>query len=163
MLKVGILTHSIRNDWSDPDTVKDRIDEIVRLLSIEGREDLINELEGRDEDGRWFRDEWSGPYGYDLLTPDIYKNVRDVFKICNDIVYQDFYHNYRSLKLLYTGIVAKQVTEGRDPNDLATLIGYKTKDPVEKWTYIGGKLLPMSYITLDEFKRIEKKPYFIGF
>lgn len=61
MLKVGILTQSIRGDWND---ISERLDEIEYILRQEGKDDLLEEIiESRDEiyyDGRWFRDCWSG-------------------------------------------------------------------------------------------------------
>lgn len=189
MIKVGILTESIRGDWND---IGDRICEIKHILYQEGRVDLLNEInESIDyiySDGRWFRDCWSGPYislarsasvdtwyGYNsdqLEIPGVYEKVRSTFKLCEheNIVRMDFMYNYRSCKHLYIGIVAREVKNGRNPKDLSQLIrkfvrsGFIVNDdPLMTWEDIGGKLLSLSDITLDEYRKIEKKSYFIGF
>lgn len=97
-LKIAVLAISIRDNWRE---IGDRLDKIISLCYKIGRQDLVDEIdENRDDiynDGRWFRDSWSGPYGYP--TVETYPLVRKIYDkyICYyyDIEYYDDMYNYR--------------------------------------------------------------------
>lgn len=57
----GALALDLRGDWSD---ARDRHNDLIRLLQEAGEPTLADEAaEWNQDDGRWFRDRWSGPYG----------------------------------------------------------------------------------------------------
>ena len=68
---IGVLTESIRGSWND---TWDRLNAIIKLCGKLGRQDWIDQIENNADyirdDGRWFRDVWTGPYGGDLFKVD---------------------------------------------------------------------------------------------
>jgi hypothetical protein len=67
---IGILAGDIRQGWGEQ--VDDRLDCIIKLSKMIGRNDWVVEIEAnRDDinyDGRWMRDAWSGPYYVEKCT-----------------------------------------------------------------------------------------------
>ena len=85
---IGILAMNIRGDWND---ISSRLKAIIELCGDIDERDLIDQIENDiDEiyyDGRWFRDNWDGPYGPYECTPEL--------------VGQELYDNYAHLLTTY--------------------------------------------------------------
>jgi hypothetical protein len=68
---VGAIALSIRDDWSDPFFNRCKVEKMKEILKHFNNRYLyqIYKLDSSIydilEDGRWMRDEWDGPYGYD--------------------------------------------------------------------------------------------------
>ncbi len=55
---------------------------MTELLRLINRHDLVNELDKWDgDDGRWFRDQWTGPYNCNAK----YKDLSDFSKVMFEI------------------------------------------------------------------------------
>lgn len=127
--KIGILAHSIRGNWND---IHSRLYDIKCLCGKIGRHDWIKEIVDNEEDiydGRWFRDEWSGPYcpvPYDRL--ELYKEVRDVVEDicdygCSSIGEYDMRVGYRSPDVLRYGLLTSKVINNKaSESDIQDLI-----------------------------------------
>jgi hypothetical protein len=63
MLLLGIIAHSIRDDWS---CVGNRIDIMCEICLQLGKLEWAKSLQEAEDDiicdGRWMRDKWEGPY-----------------------------------------------------------------------------------------------------
>ena len=69
---IGALAHNIRGDWSQ--NVEDRIDlmyEIGDAFGVFLFAMSDKEVQDACDDGRWFRDEWDGPYHEQCTVDDL--------------------------------------------------------------------------------------------
>lgn len=79
---IGLIAESIRQDWSDGKWVRKRCEAIEELYGMLDKTCYIDQDECI-EDGRWFRDCWSGPYGgdeYMYLDDDLRDEYQDYWE-----------------------------------------------------------------------------------
>lgn len=154
--KIGILADSIRGNWND---ISDRLELIQELCKEINRYDLIEEIEDAEEDiyddGRWFRDCWSGPYCSIPDNTELYNHVRDIVEYvveydCSDIVEYDIEAQYRSGLNLRYGTLATKV---RDNN--------ATDEEVKEFIDISNDLYKYSNYK-DKDKALEKCKFFLS-
>jgi hypothetical protein len=96
---LGGLAEDIRGDWSDG--VSKRIKKMEEIIEILGLY-WLSEIDEDEccQDGRWMRNEWSGPYGCELKICEMDKEILDRYigwfqypeSIFED--YKDFYGSH---------------------------------------------------------------------